>query len=163
LVNDLTHRHLLTEEYAIGVGFYRAKPLRPFAPFAIAPADLGDAWADGLPQITVKTWINGELLGAVDAGRDGAFRFPELIAHMAQTRPLAAGTLVGSGTVANRDPAVGFGCLAEQWAVAGRKQDPDVPFLAVGDQIRMEAFDQSGRSLFGRMEQHIVDTREESS
>lgn len=162
LANDLTHRHLLTAEYAVGVGFYQAKPPRPFAPFAVPIADLGDAWDNGVPSFTVRTWLNGKLLGAVDASRDAAFSFPELIAYMARTRPLVAGTLVGSGTVANHDPAAGYGCIAERWADEGRKQDPADPFLQLEDRIRIEAIDRSGRSVFGRMEQDIVDTREEN-
>lgn len=160
LANDLTLRNLLPEEYAKGVGLYRSKPARPYAPFAATPEALGRAWDGTTLHATVNSWVNGDLLGAVDAARDCAFDFAEVIAYMTKTRPLGAGTIIGSGTVSNRDTANGFACLAEKRAVekvAG--EEAVTPLLRPGDRVRIEAFDARGRSLFGAIDQRVVDAR----
>lgn len=157
LTNDLTYRNLLTREYATGVGFYQAKPARAYAPFAVTPDELGPLWRDGLLHARVEVRVNGELLGSLDSGSDCAFDFFRIVEHMARTRALAAGSIVGSGTVANADPANGFGCIAERRAVdiaAGR--EPADRFLAAGDRVRIEAFGPDGRSLFGALDQAVV-------
>ncbi len=157
LANDLTLRNVLTAEYEIGVGFYQSKPARPLAPLAVTPDALGDAWADGGLRATVDCRVNGERLGTVDSGRDCAFTFPELIAHMTRTRSLTAGTLVGSGTVSNRDAVNGFACLAEKRAeelVADGTAT--TPFLRAGDRVRVEALGADGRSLFGAIDQLVA-------
>jgi len=157
LANDLTLRNVLPAEYAKGVGLYRAKPARPYAPIAMTPDALGDAWDGTLLHATVRSWVNGEPLGAVESGRDCAFDFGDVIAYMTQTRALGAGTIVGSGTVANRDVANGFSCLAEKRASEMVCDgEARTPLLRVGDRVRIEAFDGAGRSLFGAMDQAVV-------
>jgi fumarylacetoacetate (FAA) hydrolase len=157
LTNDLTHRNLMPGEYAKGVGPYQAKPQRAYAPIAIATQTLGDSWSGKLLHATMRSWVNGEPLGAPDSGRDCAFDFAELIAYMTRTRSLAAGTIIGSGTVSNRDEQAGYSCLAEKRAVeTSRSGEPTTPWLAIGDVVRIEAFDASAHSLFGALEQRIV-------
>lgn len=159
LTNDLTMRNLMPAEYAKGVGPYRAKPARAYAPVAVSPRTLGELWTGRLLRATVRSWVNGELLGELDTGRDCAFDFAELIAYATLTRSLAAGTIIGSGTVSNRDPEAGYACLAEKRAVqtlsGGR---PSTRLLDVGDTVRIEAFDSGGSSLFGAMDQTVVAT-----
>jgi fumarylacetoacetate (FAA) hydrolase len=157
LTNDLTFRHLMPGEYAKGLGPYRAKPERAYAPIAVTADGLGEAWSGKLLHATVRSWVNGELLGEPDCGRDCAFDFSELIAYMTTTRALAAGTIIGSGTVSNRDERVGYGCLAEKRAVeTARTGEPVTPLLSVGDVVRIEAFDANGTSPFGALEQRVA-------
>ena len=158
LTNDLTYRNLMPGEYAKGVGPYRAKPARAYAPVAVTPDGLGDAWSGALLHARVRSWVNGELLGEPDAGRDCAFDFAELIAYMTATRRLAAGTIIGSGTVSNRDEAAGYGCLAEKRAVETVRSGAAItPLLRARDVVRIEAFDVNEVSLFGALEQTVTD------
>jgi fumarylacetoacetate (FAA) hydrolase len=159
LANDLTFRHVLPVEMAKGVGLYLSKPARPFAPFAITPAALGAAWVDGRLSAAIRTAVNDDPLGAVRSDLDQAFGFGEVIAHMTQARSLAAGTLVGSGTVANRVASHGFGCIAERRALQAIDGALQTPFLRPGDRIRMEAVTDDGGSPFGAMEQTVVASR----
>ena len=148
LANDLTYRHLVTVEDAKGGGFFQAKPARSLSALAMTPGALGDAWRDGVLHATVHTHINDRRLGTLDAGADSAFGFGEVIAHMTRTRALAAGTVIGSGTIANHDPAAGFGCLAEQRAVEQAETgEPSTPLLRAGDRVRIEAFGADSRRL----------------
>jgi len=157
LTNDLTFRNLMPAEYAKGVGPYRAKPERAYAPVAVTTDGLGEDWSGTLLHATVRSWVNGELLGSVDCGRDCAFDFSELIAYMTMTRSLAAGTIIGSGTVSNRDETAGFGCLAEKRAVeTTRSGEAITPLLRDGDIVRIEAFDAASTSLFGALEQRVT-------
>ena len=157
LANDLTMRNLMPAEYAKGVGPYRAKPARAYAPIAVATATLGELWTGRLLSATVRSWVNGELLGEPDCGRDCAFDFAALIAYATTTRSLAAGTIIGSGTVSNRDERAGYSCLAEKRAVETlRDGSPSTPLLDIGDVVRIEAFDPQDRSLFGAMDQTVV-------
>ena len=157
LTNDLTYRHLMPLEYAKGIGPYLAKPARAYAPIACAPEALGDLWDGHKLRATVKSWVNGELLGAVKADVDNAFDFGDVIAYLTRTRGLAAGSIVGTGTVANVDAARGFGCLGEKRAVEQVEHGhPLTPLLKVGDRIRIEAFDDAERSLFGAIDQVVV-------
>jgi fumarylacetoacetate (FAA) hydrolase len=156
LTNDLTLRNVLPLEFAKGIGFFQAKPLRPFAPFAVSIDALGDAWRDGLLHATVKSWVRGRQLGAVESGVDCYFDFRKLIVHAALTRPLAAGTVIGSGTISNHDEANGFGCLAELRAVETMAGEPPTPYLQPGDSVKVEAFDAGGRSIFGAMDAAVV-------
>jgi fumarylacetoacetate (FAA) hydrolase len=156
LANDFTFRHLLPAEYARGLGMYQAKPARPYAPFALTPDELGSAWDGRTVGVRVSCSVNDELLGAPNAGSDCAFGFGEIIAHLTLTRGLGAGTIVGSGTVSNRDPAAGHACLAERRAVEiAEHGSSDTDFLKVGDRVRVEAFDEDERSVFGAIE-HVV-------
>ncbi|MBN8867377.1 MAG: fumarylacetoacetate hydrolase family protein [Solirubrobacterales bacterium] len=157
LTNDLTHRNVLTREYGAGVGFYQAKPARAFAPFAVTPDELGPLWRDGLLHARVVVEWNAEVLGDLRSGEDCAFDFHRIVAHMATTRDLAAGSIIGSGTVSNADPERGYGCIAERRAVdlaAGR--EPGDRFLRFGDRIKVEAFDPDGSSIFGALDQMVA-------
>jgi fumarylacetoacetate (FAA) hydrolase len=157
LTNDLTMRNLMPAEYAKGVGPYRAKPARAYAPIAVGTETLGELWTGRLLNATVRSWVNGELLGQPDSGRDCAFDFAQLIAYATMTRSLAAGTIIGSGTVSNRDPEAGYSCLAEKRAVEiVRDGSSSTELLKIGDTVRIEAFGPDGTSLFGAMDQTIV-------
>lgn len=158
LVNDLTLRNILPAEFAKGIGFYQAKPYRAVAPFAVTPDELGDVWDGHLLHATVRTWVNGEPLGTLSSGVDATFDFPEVIAHAARTRPLAAGTIVGTGTVSNRDLAAGFGCLAEKRSIELLEGRPTSRYLHAGDVVRIEAFTEDERSIFGAMEATVVNS-----
>ena len=157
LADDLTYRAILPGEMAKGVGLFHAKPPRPFAPIAVTPDALGAGWRDGLLHATVRCWVNGDLLGELDPSADCAFTFPELLAFLARTRDVLPGTVLGSGTISNRDPGRGFGCLAERRATQARDGAPRTPFLRTGDRLRIEAFDADGTTIFGPMEHAIVD------
>lgn len=157
LANDLTYRNLMPIEYAKSVGPYQAKPARPFAPFARPVDELGGLWDGRLLHATVRCDVRGETIGSLDTATDCAFDFAELIAHLARTRALAAGTIVGSGTISNRDETRGVGCLAELRALEQlRDGAPSTPLLAIGDSVRLEAFGPSGESLFGAIHHTIV-------
>jgi fumarylacetoacetate (FAA) hydrolase len=157
LADDLTYRNLMPLEYAKGVGPYLAKPARPYAPFARPVASLGDAWDGRLLHATVRCTVRGAEIGALASGADCGFDFGELIAYLARTRSLAAGTIVGSGTISNREPARGVGCLAELRAVETlRDGAPSTPLLDIGDHVRIEAFDGGGGSLFGAIDHRVV-------
>lgn len=157
LLNDLTYRRLIPREFAKSVGPYQSKPARAFAPIAASPAVLADLWDGRRLHATVKAWVNGELLGALATDQDNFFDFPAMIAYAAATRELAAGTILGTGTVANHDPANGFGCLGEKRAVeVAQTGDTATPWLTDGDVVRIEAFAPDGSSLFGAIEQRVV-------
>ncbi len=157
LVNDWSLRGLVPDELAKGFGFFHSKPASAFSPLALTPDELGPAWDGGKLALPLVVQVNGELLGQPNAGMDMQFEFPRLIAHAARTRPLSAGTIVGSGTVSNADQNAGTACIAEKRAletIAGGA--PATPFLKFGDRVRIEMFDAEGNSLFGAIEQQIV-------
>jgi fumarylacetoacetate (FAA) hydrolase len=157
LLNDVSLRALVPGELARGFGFFHSKPPSSFAPVAVTPDELGEAWDGRRAHGAVRAWVNGELLGEPDAGTDMQFDFPRLVAHAAKTRPLSAGTIVGSGTVSNRDRKAGAGCLFERRAeeiLKGGKAK--TPFLKFGDRVRIEMLGADGRSLFGAIDQAIV-------
>ena len=156
LVNDLTLRHVMPLEYANGIGPYQAKPNRPYAPVAASPAALGAAWDPdaGVLAAQLRVRVNGEELGRLDTASGMSAGFTEIIAFATRTRPLEAGSVIGSGTVSNEDPAHGYGCLAERAAVEGRFDD--ATYLQVGDVVEIEAFDADGRSVFGAITTTIV-------
>lgn len=157
LANDVTLRNLVPGELAKGFGFFCSKPATAFSPFAITPDELGDAYRDGRVHLRLRSIYNGELIGDPEAGPEMHFSFFDLIAHITKTRSFTAGTLLGSGTVSNRDPARGVSCLAEKRMLeilahgAAR-----TPFMKPGDTIMIEMLDPSGRSLFGRIAQRVV-------
>jgi fumarylacetoacetate (FAA) hydrolase len=164
LANDVTLRNLVPVELAKGFGFFQSKPATAFSPFAITPDELGAAWRDGRVHLRLRSILTrsgdggaGALTGDPDAGTEMHFSFFDLIAHVARTRALCAGTILGSGTVSNVDRTRGVSCLAERRALelldSGRAR---TPFLAVGDRIAIEMRDASGRDLFGRIEQRVV-------
>jgi fumarylacetoacetate (FAA) hydrolase len=157
LVNDWTLRNLTAAELAKGFGFYQSKPATGFSPVAVTPDELGPAWDGGKLCLPLRSQINGKPLGAPDAGVDMTFEFPALIAHCARTRRLGAGTIVGSGTVSNRDRSRGSSCLAEQRMLETIEQGaPVTPFLKFGDRVRIEMLDAAGASIFGAMDQRVV-------
>ena len=166
LVNDVSLRNLIPAELSKGFGFFQGKPASSFSPVAVTPDELGVAWRDGKLHLPLITTLNGALFGHPNAGVDMTFSFPQLIAHAAKTRALAAGTVIGSGTVSNKEgggpgrPAasggVGYSCIAEQRTVetilAGT---PTTPYLRFGDRVRIEMRDDGGHSIFGAIEQTV--------
>ena len=157
LVNDVTLRNLIPDELAKGFGFFCAKPSTAFSPFAITPDELGDAWRDGRVHLRLQTELDGVLVGDTDAGPEMHFSFFDLIAHITKSRAFTAGTILGSGTVSNVDPARGFSCLAEQRTrevLASGKAT--TPFLVDGQVVRIHMADAAGRDLFGDIQQRVV-------
>jgi fumarylacetoacetate (FAA) hydrolase len=160
LVNDWSLRNLIPAELAKGFGFYQSKPATAFSPVAVTPDELGDDWDGGKVLLPLVSHVNGELLGRPDAGVDMTFDFPRLIEHVARTRRLGAGAIVGSGTVSNYDRSRGSSCLAERRMLEQLEQGrATTPFLRFGDRVRIEMFDRSGRSIFGAIDQRVVPAR----
>ena len=158
LVNDVSLRNLIPNELAKGFGFLQSKPRSALSPVFVTPDELGDAWRDSKLHLPLLTHINGTWFGAPEAGVDMQFDFAQLVAHAAKTRPLSAGTIVGSGTIANEDTALGASCFAERRTVeALRDGKPSTPFMSFGDVVRIEMFDAQGASIFGTIE-NTVDT-----
>jgi len=156
LINDVSLRNLIPDELAKGFGFLQSKPRSALSPVALTPDELGPAWKDGKVHLPLVTHLNGKLFGEPQAGVDMQFGFPQLIAHAAKTRPLAAGSIVGSGTVANQDEAKGSSCLAEKRVLEVIKTGKAVtPFMKFGDRVRIEMRDAKGESLFGAIEQSV--------
>ncbi|HEX3896602.1 MAG TPA: fumarylacetoacetate hydrolase family protein [Rudaea sp.] len=156
LINDVSLRNLIPDELAKGFGFLQSKPRSALSPVFVTPDELGDAWKSGKVHLPLSTHINGAKFGAPEAGDDMQFSFAELVAHAAKTRPLSAGTIVGSGTVANQDESLGASCLAERRTLETiANGTPTTPFLKFGDTVRIEMFDKAGKSVFGAIEQEI--------
>ena len=157
LVNDVSLRGLIPGELAKGFGFLQSKPRSALSPVLVTPDELGEAWQGDKLHLPMRTWLNGAWFGAAECGVDMQFSFAELVAHVAKTRPLTAGTIVGSGTIANEDTSLGASCLAEQRTVETlRDGKPSTPFLKYGDTLRIEITDQAGASIFGAIEQRIA-------
>ena len=156
LVNDVSLRNLIPGELAKGFGFLQSKPRSALSPVFVTPDELGDAWRDNKLHLPLLTHINGEWFGAPEAGVDMQFDFAQLVAHAAKTRPLSAGTIVGSGTIANEDTSKGASCFAERRTVETlRDGKPSTPFMSFGDTVRIEMLGRDGASLFGAIEQRI--------
>jgi len=156
LLNDVSLRELVPQELAKGFGFFQSKPPSALSPVAVTPDELGEAWDGRRLHGIVRASVNGELLGEPDAGRDMHYDFPRLIAHAARTRPLPAGTVIGTGTVSNRDRSTGAGCLFERRAEEIIKDGkPVTPWLKHGDRVRIEMRDKEGRSIFGAIDQVV--------
>ena len=157
LLNDVSLRRLIPDELAKGFGFFQGKPRSACSPVAVTPDALGSAWREGKLHGPLLSSINGKELGHPDAGVDMQFDFGRLIAHAAKTRPLAAGTIVGSGTVSNRDRAVGSSCLAEVRTIETIERGKAATgFLRFGDRVRIEMLGGDGRSIFGAIDQEVV-------
>ncbi|MBK7975372.1 MAG: fumarylacetoacetate hydrolase family protein [Deltaproteobacteria bacterium] len=157
LVNDVSLRNLIPAELAKGFGFFQSKPSSAFSPVFATLDELGEAWDGRRVHAPLVTHLNGALFGRPDAGADMDFDFPTLIAHAARTRRLGAGTILGSGTVSNRDRSRGSSCLAERRMLELLDRGAaSTPFLAPGDVVRIEMLDHQGRSLFGAIEQRVV-------
>ena len=156
LINDVSLRNLIPDELAKGFGFLQGKPRSALSPVAVTPDELGDAWRDGKLHLPLITHLNGRLFGEPDAGVDMQFSFAQLIVHAAKTRPLAAGSIIGSGTVANQEESKGSSCLAEKRVLEIiRDGKAKTPFMKFGDRVRIEMFDKSGASIFGAIEQTV--------
>jgi fumarylacetoacetate (FAA) hydrolase len=156
LVNDVSLRNLVPGELAKGFGFFQGKPSTAFSPVAVTPVELGPAWDGGRLHLPLVSTLNGEAFGRPNAGVDMTFDFPALIAHAARTRPLGAGTIIGSGTVSNVDRSLGSSCIAERRTIETLEQGaPKTPFLRFGDRIRIEMFGPDGTSVFGAIDQEV--------
>ena len=166
LVNDVSLRNLIPGELAKGFGFFQSKPASAFSPVAATPEELGDAWRGGKLHRPLLTFVNGMPFGRPNAGVDMTFDFPTLIAHAAKTRELEAGSIIGSGTVSNKEDGgpgrpvsqggAGYACIAEQRTVEMlREGKATTPFLRFGDRVRIDMEDASGRSIFGAIDQWV--------
>jgi fumarylacetoacetate (FAA) hydrolase len=167
LTNDVSLRGLIPGELAKGFGFFQSKPSSAMSPVFVTPDALGDRWKDGKLHGALSVDLNGEPLGRADAGVDMTFDFGALIAHAAKTRNLGAGTIVGSGTVSNRDAdggpgkpigdgGLGYSCLAEVRTVETiRDGEPKTPFMQKGDRVRIWMDDDRHHSIFGAIEQQV--------
>jgi len=155
LVNDVSLRGLIPAELKKNFGFLVSKPSSALSPFAITPDELGSAWKDGRVHLPLNVTYNGEFFGCAEAGAMH-FSFGELLAHAAQTRPLSAGTILGSGTVSNEDTSKGSSCLAEKRMLEKiNTGEFTTSFMKEGDTIRIEMLDKNGASLFGTIEQKV--------
>ncbi len=160
LVNDVTLRNLAPHELAKGFGFFQAKPASSFSPVAVTPDELGEAWRDTKVHLPLTVTLNGERFGTPNAGIDMTFSFAQLIAHTAKTRAVTAGSIIGSGTISNKDHSAGSCCIAERRMLEQIEFGaPSTPFMRFGDRVRIEMFSQEGRSIFGAIDQHVVQYR----
>ena len=156
LVDDVSLRGLIPAELAKGFGFVHGKPPTACSPVAVTPDELGSAWRGGRVHLPLRVLRNDTLFGAPDAGTDMTFDFPTLVAHAAATRPLSAGTIIGSGTVSNRDRACGSCCIAERRMLEQIEAGaPTTPFLQPGERVRIEMCDAAGASVFGAIDQRV--------
>ncbi len=168
LVNDVSLRGLIPAELGKGFGFFQSKPASAFSPVAVTPDELGGAWDGRKVSLPLLSFLNGEPFGKPEAGVDMTFDFPALIAHAAKTRSLSAGSILGSGTVSNRDGdggpgrpiaagGLGYSCIAELRMIETiRDGEPGTPFLKVGDSVRIEMRDAEGAAIFGAIDQRVV-------
>ena len=168
LVNDVSLRGLIPGELAKGFGFFQSKPPSAFSPVAITPDELGDAWAGALVHLPLRVDYNGEPFGRAEAGVDATFSLAELVAHAAKTRPLGAGAIIGSGTVSNKgadggpgapvaDGGLGYSCIAEIRMIETIADgEPKTRFMAPGDTVKVEMRDKDNHSIFGSIEQTVV-------
>jgi len=167
LVNDVSLRGLIPGELAKGFGFFQSKPSSAFSPVAVTPDELGDAWHDAKVHLPLLSFLNDSPFGKPEAGIDMTFDFGQLVAHAAKTRPLAAGAVVGSGTVSNKlgdgpgkhisDGGVGYSCIAEVRTIETINDgSPTTSFMKFGDRVRIEMDDENGRSIFGTIDQVVT-------
>lgn len=167
LVNDVSLRGLIPGELAKGFGFFQSKPSSAFSPVAVTPDELGEHWDGGKVTLPLLSTYNGEPFGCPNAGVDMTFEFPQLIAHAAKTRPLGAGAIIGSGTVSNKqgtdfgtaiaEGGVGYSCIAEVRMIETiRDGQPATPFMKFDDTIKLEMLDHNGQTIFGSIEQRVV-------
>lgn len=166
LANDISLRALIPNEISSGFGFFQSKPSSSFSPVAVTPDELGSQWREGKVHLPLNVDYNGKPFGRADAGKDMTFDFGQLISHAAKTRALAAGTIIGSGTVSNTledgpskpvdQGGVGFSCIAELRMVETLTDGaPKTDFMKFGDHVRIEMRDQKGKSIFGAIEQTV--------
>ena len=166
LVNDVSLRGLIPGELAKGFGFFQSKPSSAFSPVAVTPDELGDSWKDAKVHLPLLSFLNEQAFGRPEAGTDMTFDFGQLVAHAAKSRPLCAGTIVGSGTVSNKldggpgkpiaDGGAGYSCIAEIRTIETINDGkPTTPFMQFGDRIRIEMRDQNDASIFGTIDQIV--------
>jgi fumarylacetoacetate (FAA) hydrolase len=156
IVNDVSFRRLIPAELAKGFGFVNGKGANALAPVAATPDELGESWRDGKVHLRLRCEVNGRRLGEPNAGVDATFSLFDLIAHAARTRELAAGTMIGTGTISNADLATGFACLMEARLVEQvEKGAAQTPFLHFGDRVKIEMHDAGGASVFGAIDQVV--------
>jgi fumarylacetoacetate (FAA) hydrolase len=166
LVNDVSLRGLIPGELAKGFGFYQSKPSSAFSPVCVTPEQLGEKWKEGKLHLPLTSELNGKVFGKPNAGVDMTFHFGQLVAHAAKTRPLGAGTIIGSGTVSNKldggpgkpvdEGGVGYSCIAEIRMIETiQNGKPSTSFMDFGDRIAIEMLDDEGKSIFGRIEQVV--------
>ena len=157
LANDVSLRHLIPAELAKGFGFLQSKPATAFSPVAVTPDELGTAWQGGRVHLTLQTQWNGRKVGLCEAGPEMTFHFGQLIAHLATTRRVRAGSIVGSGTVSNKDWSRGYSCIAEKRAIETIESGaPVTEFMRYGDTVRIEMKGSDGQSVFGAIEQTVA-------
>ena len=157
LANDVSLRNLIPGELAKGFGFFQSKPATAFSPVAVTPDELGDAWHGGRLHLDLESTWNGKCAGLCNAGEEMTFHFGQLIAHLCKTRNCRAGSIVGSGTVSNKDWSRGYSCIAEIRAIETIEDGaPKTPFMQFGDTIRIEMKGRDGASLFGAIEQRVA-------
>ncbi|MBS0289974.1 MAG: fumarylacetoacetate hydrolase family protein [Proteobacteria bacterium] len=157
LVNDISLRNLAKAELEKGFGFFNCKPSSSFSPVAVTLDELKEAWDGQKVQLPLVSHYNGKLFGQPNAGIDMTFGFPKLISHAAKTRPLSAGTIIGSGTVSNEDRTKGSSCIVEKRMLEIIEQGkPTTEFMNFGDTIRIEMFDKQGFSIFGAINQKVT-------
>ena len=168
LCNDVSLRGLIPGELAKGFGFFQSKPPSAFSPVAVTPDELGNAWKDSLVHLPLRVDYNGEPFGRAEAGQDATFSLARLVSHAAKTRPLGAGTIIGSGTVSNKgkdggpgkpvsEGGRGYSCIAEIRTIQQLlKKEPLTPFMSPGDVVRIEMLDGDGHSIFGAIEQKVT-------
>jgi fumarylacetoacetate (FAA) hydrolase len=166
IVNDVSLRGLIPGELAKGFGFFQSKPSSAFSPAAVTPDELGDAWRDNKLHLPLLSWLNDEPFGKPQAGVDMTFDFGQLIAHAAKSRPLVAGSIIGSGTVSNKldggagkpiaEGGVGYSCIAEIRTIETIDDGkPSTSFMKFGDRVRIDMQDKDGQSIFGAIDQVV--------
>jgi len=156
LLNDWSYRELISPELAKGFGFVNSKPSTSFAPIALTPDEFGDLWKEGKLNLTVESKVNDIKIGEPNASEDMVFGFGKLISHAAKTRNLSAGSIIGSGTIANRNLIKGSSCLMEKRMLeilANGKAS--TPYLKFGDTVSIEVFN-NNKSIFGAIHQKVV-------
>jgi fumarylacetoacetate (FAA) hydrolase len=157
LANDVSLRNLIPAELAKGFGFLQSKPATAFSPVAVTPDELGDSWRGGRLHLNLESVWNGKRVGLCDAGPEMTFHFGQLIAHLSKTRNVRAGSIIGSGTVSNKDWSRGYSCIAEKRAIETIEGGaPKTEFMQYGDTIRIDMKGADGSSLFGAIEQRVV-------
>lgn len=157
IVNDVSLRGLIPGELAKGFGFYQSKPSSAFSPVAVTPDELGEHYKAGMFSLPLSTHLNDELFGEPECGVDMTFNFEQLLAHVAKTRRLGAGTIIGSGTISNYDRSRGSSCIAERRMLETIEHgEAKTPFMKYGDRVRIEMKDGDGNSIFGLIDQTVV-------
>jgi fumarylacetoacetate (FAA) hydrolase len=158
IANDVSLRNLIPAELAKGFGFFQSKPATAFSPVAVTLDEVGGAWQGGRLHLPLQSTWNGKRVGLCDAGPEMTFHFGQLIAHLCQTRNVRAGSIIGSGTVSNKDWTHGYSCVAEKRAIETIEHgEPKTEFMKFGDTIRIEMKGVDGQTLFGAIDQTVTE------